>query len=57
VPGSPPHGYLTEGSDMGFFEENPVVFVTAVIVTVEVWLRIRARILGLLRLPQGKPPV
>jgi hypothetical protein len=42
---------------MGFFEENPVVFVAAVIVTVEVWLRIRARILGLLRLPQGKPPV
>jgi hypothetical protein len=26
---------------MGFFEENPIVFVAAVIAIVEVWIRVR----------------
>lgn len=37
---------------MGFFEENPVVFVAAVVAIVEAWIRVREplfRALGNLR--------
>ena len=41
---------------MGFFEENPVVFVAAVVAIVEAWIRVREpifRSLGGLRRPKS----
>jgi hypothetical protein len=41
---------------MGFFEENPVVFVAAVVAIVEAWIRVREPIfhtLGNLRGPKS----
>lgn len=41
---------------MGFFEENPVVFVGAVIAIAEVWLRVRDRLFALVRPRRGQLP-
>lgn len=42
---------------MGFFEENPVVFVVAVVVVVETWLRVRERLFATARRDRaGRPP-
>ena len=40
---------------MGFFEQNPIVFLGAVVVTVEVWLRIRTKIFVWIRRPVRRP--
>jgi hypothetical protein len=33
---------------MGFFEENPIVFVVAVVIVVEAWLRLRGPLFSML---------
>jgi hypothetical protein len=40
---------------MGFFEENPLVFVAAVVVIVEVWLRLRVKLFATLRPRRSVP--
>jgi hypothetical protein len=41
---------LTFGKElgMGFFEENPIVFVVAVVIVVEAWLRLRGPLFSML---------
>lgn len=34
---------------MGFFEENPAVFLVAVIAIVEIWIRVRERLFSAFR--------
>lgn len=41
---------------MGFFEENPAVFLVAVIAIIEVWLRVRERLFSALRRRPADPP-
>jgi len=42
---------------MGFFEENPILFLGAVVVTVEVWLRVRGKLFGLFRREPAHRPI